>query len=62
MPMVREEAAEALWTLAQDNLENQLAIIRAGGSASMVALLKGDSQEQATLALLGVAEAVRNGA
>eukprot|EP00913_Durusdinium_trenchii_P007746 g7275.t1 len=59
MPMVREEAAVALWTLAQDNLENQLAIVRAGGSASMVALLKGDAQEQATLALLGVAEAAR---
>jgi len=54
MPGVREEAALALWHLARDNVDNQVEIIRAQAAIPLIALLKGDYQEQATIRLLNL--------
>lgn len=55
MPGVREHAARALWNLAMENIDHQVAVVRAGAAIPLVALLKGDAQEQATIALLNLA-------
>lgn len=55
---VRVEAARALWSLAQNNMDNQTSILQQDGLRRLVALLQGaaEAQEPALLLLLALSQ------
>ena len=54
---VKEAAAGALWSLASNNADNQVAIARAGATVPLVALLSGGGTDGVRVATAG---ALRN--